>query len=80
LRDLGVNLGRFVDQSLPKLLAELERVGMTMLFDGVTYRNRKHFFLGASNRHAALALAGHTATVDHLARGGRHRYLEECCR
>ena len=80
LRDLGVNLGRFVDQGLPKLLAELGRVRMAMLFDGVTYRNREHFFLRASNRHAAVALAGHTPAVDHLARSGRHRYLEECCR
>jgi len=71
-----VNLRRLVHEGAPKLLAQLGRLGVAVLFDGMAYREGKDFLLGAADGDAAVAVAGDAAAVDHLAGSVWHGDLE----
>jgi hypothetical protein len=71
-----VNLGRLVHQGATTLLAQLGRVRVAVLFDGMAHREGEDFLLGAADGDAAVALAGNAATVDHFAGTVWHKDLE----
>jgi hypothetical protein len=71
-----VNLRRLVHEGAPKLLAQLGRLGVAVLFDGMAHREGKDFLFGATNGDAAVALAGEAAAVDHFAGSVWHKDLE----
>jgi hypothetical protein len=71
-----VNLGRLVYQGATKLLAQLGRVRVPVLLDGMAHSDGEDFFLGAADGNAAVALAGDAAAVDHFAGSVWHKDLE----
>jgi len=71
-----VNLGRLVYQGATKLLAQLGRVSVPVLLDGMAHSDGEDFFLGAADGDAAIALAGDATAVDHFAGSVWHKDLE----